>query len=60
MLIYHPFSKALLFQGPRFPKGDNKDDSHIFMRFLRTHLPEDPKVIILIPLFSKEGAGEIF
>ena len=30
------------------------------MGLLGTHLPEDPKVIILIPLFSKEGAGEIF
>jgi len=30
----------------RRPKGDNKDDSHIFMRFLPTHLSEDPKLYL--------------
>jgi len=25
------------------PKGDNKDDSHIFMRFLPNHFHDDPK-----------------
>ena len=34
--------------GSPFPKGDNKDDSHIFMRFLLTYLPEDPKIFIRV------------
>jgi hypothetical protein len=42
--VYH--KKAFVLKippRPPFPKGDNKDDSHIFMKLLRTHLPEDPK-----------------
>ena len=40
--VYHKKASVLKIPLiPPLPKGDNKDDSHIFMRFLPTHLRED-------------------
>jgi hypothetical protein len=42
--VYH--KKAFVLKiplRPPLPKGDNKDDSHIFMRFLPNHFHDDPK-----------------
>jgi hypothetical protein len=45
--VYHKKASVLKIPlTPPLPKGDNKDDSHIFMRFLPTHLSEDPKLYL--------------
>jgi hypothetical protein len=43
LTVYH--KKAFVLKipfHPPFPKGDYKDNSHIFMRFLPTHFHDEP------------------
>jgi len=43
LTVYH--KKAFVLKiplHPPFPKGDNKDNSHIFIRFSPTHLHNEP------------------